>query len=159
MMPKTNLLKIEVNGIKIDELLKKINERIEFLYDRDHTIGHAYFMKLKDNPDYKELCSIFANKIIPLLQEYFYEDWEKIQIVLGDHKGQKNKKKDDDKMIICEEISETDVIGFNHPEIDEKRCIYSINKKLVEATISPETFTTIYESTKKPDEEDKGSEL
>lgn len=152
MMPRTDLLNFKVNGIEIDKLLEKINERIEFLYDRDHTIGHAYFIKLKNNPDYKELCSIFANKIIPLLQEYFYEDWEKIQIVLGDHKDQKNKKKDDDKMVLCDEKSETDVIGFNHPEIDDKRKIYSLNEDLKKGEISPETFIKIYEKIDKQEQ-------
>jgi 5-methylcytosine-specific restriction protein B len=152
MMPRTDLLNFEVNGIQIDKLREKINKRIEFLYDRDHTIGHAYFIKLKNNPDYKELCSIFANKIIPLLQEYFYEDWEKIQIVLGDHKDQKNKKKDDDKMVLCDEKSETDVIGFNHPEIDDKRKIYSLNEDLKKGEISPETFIKIYEKIDKQEQ-------
>ncbi|HNZ53778.1 MAG TPA: AAA family ATPase, partial [bacterium] len=150
MMPRYDVLKeikVEKDGkeIIISELLKKINERIEFLYDRDHTIGHAYFIKLKNNPDYKELCSIFADKIIPLLQEYFYEDWEKIQIVLGDHESQKNKKEKEHKMVLCDEKSETDVIGFNHPEIDDKRKIYSLNDNLKKGGISPETFIKIYE--------------
>lgn len=54
-------------------MLEIINQRIECLYDREHTIGHAYFMPLKENPTIKVLASIFENKIIPLLQEYFYE--------------------------------------------------------------------------------------
>lgn len=148
MMPRTDLLNFKVNGIEIDKLLDIINKRIEFLYDRDHTIGHAYFIKLKDmkkEEQYKKLCSIFANKIIPLLQEYFYENWEKIQIVLGDHKDQKNKKKDNDKMVLCDEKSETDVIGFNHPEIDDRRKIYSLNDTLKKGEISPDAFTKIYE--------------
>jgi len=166
MMPEYDVLngvEVKKDGkvIKISDLLKKINERIEFLYDRDHTIGHAYFIKLKNNPDYKELCSIFANKIIPLLQEYFYEDWEKIQIVLGDHESQKNKKEKEYKMVLCDEKSETDVIGFNHPEIDDKRKIYSLNDALKKGGISPETFIKIYDesvSAKKSDEKQDGNQ-
>lgn len=88
MMPKLDAVKpITVENIEIYKLLDNINKRIEYLYDRDHTIGHAYFMGLENlNEDKKktELDNIFRNKIIPLLQEYFYDDWEKIRMVLGD---------------------------------------------------------------------------
>lgn len=84
MMPDLNALKdIKVPDVDIVQLLEKINQRIEYLYDRDHTIGHAYFMSLKENATLEELERIFRYKIIPLLQEYFYDDWEKIQMVLG----------------------------------------------------------------------------
>ena len=53
------------------------------LLDREHTIGHAYFIGLKSKSSITDLASIFKNKVIPLLQEYFYEDWEKINMVLG----------------------------------------------------------------------------
>src|SRR5574344_2149921 len=89
MMPNSSLLEnLVVDGIKIDNLLETINKRVEYLYDRDHTIGHAYFMSLENletKEDKKaELENIFRNKIIPLLQEYFYDDWEKVRLVLGD---------------------------------------------------------------------------
>lgn len=96
MMPKPDLLEnIRVDDIDIKQLLETINKRIEYLYDRDHTIGHAYFMSLKDNPSLSELENIFGNKIIPLLQEYFYDDWEKILMVLGDGFVQKSEIKSD----------------------------------------------------------------
>ncbi len=86
MRPKTELLKgINVEGIKIDELLSIMNQRIEVLLDREHTIGHAYFMELKGEPSIKKLGEIFQNKILPLLQEYFFDDWEKINSVLGEN--------------------------------------------------------------------------
>ena len=69
-----------------------INQRIEVLYDREHTIGHAYFMSLKDDPTIDNLSRIFENAIIPLLQEYFYEDYSKIQLVLGDNAKQAENK-------------------------------------------------------------------
>ena len=84
MPPKAELLNFEVDGIHIQTMLEKINKRIEYLYDRDHMIGHAYFMSLQNNPSLDELESIFRDKIIPLLQEYFYDDWEKIVMVLGE---------------------------------------------------------------------------
>jgi 5-methylcytosine-specific restriction endonuclease McrBC GTP-binding regulatory subunit McrB len=80
MMPRTELLDFEVEGINIKLLLEAINTRIEYLYDRDHTIGHAYLIDVKCFDDLK---SAFKNKIIPLLAEYFYEDWENIDLVLN----------------------------------------------------------------------------
>jgi 5-methylcytosine-specific restriction enzyme B len=84
MLPRPELLDFKIEGIHIQSMLEKINQRVEYLYDRDHTIGHAYFMTLQENQTIHELENIFRNKIIPLLQEYFYDDWEKILMVLGD---------------------------------------------------------------------------
>ena len=78
MMPKAELVPEENNVRKI---FKIINQRIEVLKDREHQIGHSYFMGVKNN---KDLKAVFYDKIIPLLQEYFYGDYEKIQLVLGE---------------------------------------------------------------------------
>lgn len=125
------------NDINIRLLLKKINQRIEYLYDRDHTIGHAYFMSLegKSGDEAKvELDNIFRNKIIPLLQEYFYDDWEKIQIVLGDHPEQFKKKSNlkeftSYQFVQSTEIKEMDILGFDHPDIENDGVEYKINTK------------------------------
>ncbi|MFA5617342.1 MAG: AAA family ATPase [Syntrophorhabdaceae bacterium] len=87
MNPKPELLaepEYQCDGIDLETLLKTINARIEKLMDKDYCIGHSYFMTIenKQNP-LKELRHIFNNKIIPLLQEYFYGDWGKIMLVLG----------------------------------------------------------------------------
>lgn len=79
MMPDYEVLD-EVDGIKLDELLIKINERVEFLLDRDHLIGHAYFVSCNS---YSDIINVVINKIIPLLQEYFYGDNEKVGMILG----------------------------------------------------------------------------
>lgn len=81
MMPHPELLSNNVDGVNLQKLLTTLNTRIENLYDRDHIIGHAYFIKCKTLSDVKE---VFLNKIIPLLQEYFYDDAAQIQKVLGD---------------------------------------------------------------------------
>ena len=82
MMPKSELLKDSViNGIALNTLLKTINERIEVLIDRDHTIGHAYFINVTTE---QELKGTFKNNIVPLLQEYFFGDYSKIGLVLGE---------------------------------------------------------------------------
>lgn len=69
-----------VGSINLPELLSVINDRIEVLVDRDHTIGHAFFMDVKSIEDLKH---VFADKIIPLLQEYFYGNYAKMEMVLG----------------------------------------------------------------------------
>lgn len=82
-MPKPGLLKdIEFKGFNLKKVLKVINQRIEVLLDRDHTIGHSYFINLESG-DTEGLLNVFKNNIIPLLQEYFYNDYEKIALVLG----------------------------------------------------------------------------
>lgn len=84
IMPNPSLLEeIQFNGFNLAEVLKTINERIEVLLDRDHTIGHSYFLKIK-NGDIESLKSVFKNNIFPLLQEYFYHDYEKIALILGE---------------------------------------------------------------------------
>jgi 5-methylcytosine-specific restriction endonuclease McrBC GTP-binding regulatory subunit McrB len=89
MMPNSSLLmKKTDNGIDLGVLLNTINERLEVLLDRDHTIGHSYFMDVKNEMDLRDA---FKDKIIPLLQEYFYGDYGKIGLVLG--KGFVEKKK------------------------------------------------------------------
>jgi hypothetical protein len=72
------------NGIQLGDVLERVNYRIEKLIDRDHTIGHAYFLKLKDSQDFNVgLIDVFCDNIMPLLQEYFYNDYPKIGLVLG----------------------------------------------------------------------------
>lgn len=81
LMPDPKRLSENVDGINLQQLLKKMNERIEVLYDRDHTIGHAYLMNVKS---LSELQDAFRHRILPLLQEYFYENWSKVRRVLND---------------------------------------------------------------------------
>jgi len=62
------------------ELLETVNKRIRFLYDRDHQIGHAYFMQVTD---LASLRNVLVARIVPLLQEYFYGRWDRVAAVLG----------------------------------------------------------------------------
>lgn len=87
MPPRADLLEgVEVEGIFVDKLLSVINQRIEALLDRDHCLGHAYFMPLRQGPTLAKLAEIFRNQVLPLLQEYFFDDWQRIQWVLNDHR-------------------------------------------------------------------------
>lgn len=90
MMPKPELFgNKKVRGIDLTQLLETLNERIEILYDREHTLGHAFlfpaFNAKTEEEAFKELELAFKNKIIPLLEEYFFEDWDKIRLVLADN--------------------------------------------------------------------------
>lgn len=87
MPPKPELINTEgkaengiVNGIELSTLLETINRRIEKLLDKDHMIGHSYFLSVEG---LKSLKSAFQNKIVPLLQEYFFGDYGKIGLVIG----------------------------------------------------------------------------
>ena len=86
MMPDYDVLnEIKIDDLSIKDVAKKINERIEVLFDREHTIGHAYYLKLNNNKTVEGLTDLFKNHIIPLLQEYFFDDYEKIRYILGDN--------------------------------------------------------------------------
>ena len=124
MLPNLEILKdIYVDDISISDILDKVNKRITVLYDREHTIGHAYFMPLKTSRTIETLAQIFENNVIPLLQEYFYEDYEKIRLVLGDSK----KKNKDIEFIIAEPNNYIELFGNVNVDLDEGYT-YSINK-------------------------------
>lgn len=97
MMPKTEVLVDEnkqpqmVGDINLQSLLKTINERISYLLDRDHQIGHSYFMNW-NNYNMETLADVWFDEIMPLLNEYFYSDWDKLQAILGAAKEIDSKK-------------------------------------------------------------------
>jgi 5-methylcytosine-specific restriction protein B len=139
MMPDAEVFKdVEVEGIKIKDLLEKINKRIEFLYDREHTIGHAYFKELldKENRNIETLRKIFIKKIIPLLQEYFYDDYNRIRSVLGD-----NQFNDNNMCFIKEKEKMVDVF-LGNVDIDMDAKTYTVNEKINE--FEAERFSYIY---------------
>jgi 5-methylcytosine-specific restriction protein B len=107
MLPDTSLLAgTTIKGIELERLLETLNARIQALYDNEHTLGHAFFMpviQIKHDEDaaFDLLKRIMKNKILPLLEEYFYNDWQKIRLVLGD-----NQKEDDSLQFVSSINSE-----------------------------------------------------
>ncbi|SOB96563.1 AAA family ATPase [Pseudobutyrivibrio ruminis] len=132
MMPNSNVLRdmgietISINGVELNvaNMLDAINERIKFLFDREHTIGHAFFTGLASDSSIEKLASIFEKNDIPLLQEYFYEDYQKIQLVLGD-----NAKVDDNlKFVVDNRIKLKELfMGSVEDIVDEQEVKYEIN--------------------------------
>ena len=86
MMPKPDVLSgIDIEGVSVQAILETMNKRIKVLLDRDHCIGHAYFTSLIEEPSLELLMKKKKKRIIPLLQEYFFDDWNKINLVLGEN--------------------------------------------------------------------------
>lgn len=148
LLPDYSLLNdIEVHGVKMNEMLQIMNDRIEILLGRDYLIGHSYFLPLKDSDDKEEvLADIFKNKIIPLLQEYFFEDWERIQWVLNDQ----NKKNDNLKFIKLLKDNNKDYLTQLFGNLSELNHIpdrrYQINAKAFEQPQAYQQIIKIKES-------------
>ena len=143
MMPKpSELSKIKVSQdgkeINLSKMLEFINKRIEFLYDREKTIGHAFFLQDEGQTslDITELKSIFQNKIIPLLQEYFYNDYAQIQAVLNCN-GMIEKSEEK-----IQDLFAMDKLG-NELDLEDK-AIYTIADKEDELWLNPQTYIDIY---------------
>lgn len=82
MEPNPNLVPTpDELGVNLRDVFIEINKRITYLLDADHQIGHSYFMGIKSEEDLKQT---FKDRIIPLLKEYFYNDYGKIRLVLGE---------------------------------------------------------------------------
>ena len=124
MPPKYNLLKTincKEGEINLQDLLEAINTRIEFLLDRSHLIGHSYFINIET---FEDLKKVFKNSIMPLLQEYFYDDFEKIKFVLN---GEKTNFIIDKKEPNSNYISENLLNNFS--KVSKNKTIYVINEK------------------------------
>ena len=133
MMPDYGMLKdVQVGDVNIGDMLKVINQRIEYLYDREHTLGHAFFIPLKKIDDdglrLEALAAIFKNKVIPLLEEYFFENWENIRLVLGD-----NQTNIDDEQFVLknQDVSGQALFGsdYRSDAFDGENIIYKRNPK------------------------------
>ncbi|MCB0739402.1 MAG: AAA family ATPase, partial [Bacteroidetes bacterium] len=117
------LLSNNVEGINLQELLKTINSRIEILLNKDHKIGHAYLINVESK---NQLCEAFRNRIIPLLEEYFFGDYEKIQLVLGDN-SEFNKTKENRAVVNNPSSDQRNLFGKDIDGFEEKT-IYQLNE-------------------------------
>lgn len=131
MLPNSKVIEenISIENIDVKLLFETINSRVEFLIDKDHTIGHSYFLKIKDNQTIEALASIFKNEIIPLLIEYFYGDFEKIQLVMGDNK---DWKKGDNKFFSIKASQQKSLFGKEEAvEGYDEKIIFELNDDLL----------------------------
>ena len=128
MMPKPDLVREDVDGVNCRKLLEKMNERITVLLDREHQIGHTYFLDVADRDS---LARTFKNKIIPLLQEYFYDNWERIDLVLNGN-GFIQRTSIEDGLFKSEDL------------IDKERKICELLPVGDPAWQQPEKYRTIY---------------
>ncbi|UTA47452.1 AAA family ATPase [Simiduia sp. 21SJ11W-1] len=122
--------------INLRELLTAMNRRIKFLLNRDMMLGHAYLTHVKT---FDELRDVLLNQLVPLLQEYFYNDWHRIQLVLRDV-GPAGEKLEP-QIVVHELLNEVDVLGFDHEDFDDL-VEYSIASR---DAITPESIRKIYE--------------
>lgn len=155
MMPRPELLRgVKVvdgkgrnTGIDLKKMLEAMNGRIEFLLDREHTIGHAYFLgggAEGGTVSAAEVADIFQFRIVPLLQEYFFEDYAKIRLVLGDASF---KRKVPGVQFVTEEKGLAKVLFPGVPEdfggpVNGDRAVYRING---EAFDRVEAYLGIYQ--------------
>ena len=112
-------------------LFASINERIRLLYDRDHQLGHAYFLGAASPIS---LAQVVSKKVLPLLQEYFYGSWERVCDALGcpyDERGRSRRGLDPGlALVACRAFSVSDVLGYA-PEFEEpERLEYRVGEVL-----------------------------
>lgn len=133
LMPDAEALTTEfIDGVSLKKLLNTLNKRIAYLFDRDHTIGHAYFTGIET---FAELESRLLHKIIPLLQEYFFDDWSKIQLIFKDS----FQKKPEFQIVRKLDDEGTDLFGPDF-ESGSGRATFK-----VASSLTPEMLKAIYE--------------
>lgn len=146
--PET-LNEIIIGEINLPALLRTINNRITYFLSKDLNIGHAYFLTLTDieNPGKVDLMRIFINKVIPLLEEYFYNDYDKIRLVLGDD----NKSDKEWPFFIVDDDMDIRKLFKNPTDDLIEKISYKINEVVIKSLLGdsvdiPEScFSLIYE--------------
>jgi 5-methylcytosine-specific restriction protein B len=124
----STLSETAVPGVDLVKLLIALNERIEALFDRDHRIGHAFFIGVSS---LEGLENVFRRKVIPLLQEYFYENWSNVRRALNDY-GQGD-------FVMRKALSQLPADG-DESFTDESRVVYRVN----DATFPVTAYQRIY---------------
>ena len=135
--PRHRLISGDAGGVDCREMLAAMNERIAALLDREHQIGHTYLLKVDD---IRKLSDTFRNRIFPLLQEYFFDDWAKIRVVLGNNAFVMGKK--------------VDIRSADRESMDEDRFVYERLPDDDRRWEAPEEYRKIYggESSGEPED-------
>ncbi|AYP24552.1 McrB family protein [Pantoea agglomerans] len=131
-----NIVDEDGNQINLRRMLDAMNHRIRFLLSRDLMLGHAYLCPVAN---LTQLKTVFLNQFIPLLQEYFYEDWHKIQLVFRDIDA--TGKLVEAPLIGHVKLTSRDVFGFTHDDFEEV-VEYRVSTA---QEITPDSIRKIYE--------------
>jgi 5-methylcytosine-specific restriction protein B len=115
-------------------MLEVINQRIEALFDREHMIGHAYFI------NQSSLGDVFKRKVIPLLLEYFFEDWGKVRAVLADDQTEEPNE----QFILEKKVND----GLFASNSKQAKLVFSINAAALD---NPAAYRKIYENVSEAD--------
>ena len=124
----------EGGTINLRALLEAMNRRIRFLLNRDMVLGHAYFINVRDFCDLK---NVLLKQVVPLLQEYFYEDWHRIQLVFRDV-GRAGEKLEP-QIVGHDLLKEEDVIGFDHDDFED------LTEYQIVDEVTPDAIRKVYE--------------
>lgn len=127
----------EGGTIDLRALLQAMNNRIQFLLHRDLTLGHAYFFKVKT---FSDLQTVFTQQLIPLLQEYFYNDWHRIQLVFNDVREDNHAVTP--QIIQHKVVSAETVLGFAHQDFEDQ-IEYSVAEP---SEITAQAISKIYQA-------------
>ncbi len=135
MMPETSHPKIstDIEGVNCQEILKYMNRRIFGLLDRERQVGHTYFFGIKT---ITQLADVFQNRIIPLLQEYFFDDWSKIKVVLGESEFVQEKGIKDQKL---DEFRDIETKYHERLRVDDEGWLMPENYRKIYAPKTPES--------------------
>ena len=143
-----------VDGVHIGRLLDTINKRIEILFDRDHCIGHSYFMTLNESSGIHDLAEIFRDNILPLLEEYFFDDWEMIHRVLGDHLKMQSELKFIEKKFTNNALRA--LLGDDWLNEGNRQSLWTLNRS---ALLTPEAYVAVYDASVNTADRPESSEV
>jgi 5-methylcytosine-specific restriction enzyme B len=119
-----------VEGVDVAQLMETLNDRIEYLYDRDHVLGHSYFLGIETLGDLKRA---FLERIVPMLQDYFYDDWEKICLVLGCAGIGFGAARNPKPIVERTALSAVQLFGRDLHLVEERRVRYAVSQAFAKA--------------------------
>ncbi|MFC1611317.1 AAA family ATPase [Myxococcota bacterium] len=136
LMPNSDVIREHVgdagvvDDVDVAALLEVVNQRIEFLFDRDHTLGHSYFLGI-ENLD--ELKTVFVDRVIPMLQEYFYEDWEKVCLVLACPSSVHGAPSNPKPVIERQILTAKGLFGDGAGQLEDRRFHFGVSREFKDA--------------------------